>query len=153
MEKIKSVFIKGNIPSSKNSKVATSRGVFHSKAVSKFLREQGIQHYSSGRKEVTLYKTIPLKFPVKELKELFKDVQYPCELGLHFVRDKKTKFDFINISQIIMDILVAFDIIPDDNMDYIIPYAHVIDNRYYTVDKLNPGVYIVVKDNTLNKTI
>ena len=139
-----SVFIKGSIPSSKNSKVATSKGVFHSKTVGKFLREMGIQHYSSGRKEVTFYKTIPCVFPVKELKELFDGVEYPCEIGLHFVRQTKAKFDFINIAQILMDLLVAFEIIPDDNMDYIIPYAYKIDDRYYTIDKDNPGCWIVI---------
>ena len=148
----KVVFLDCQIPSSKNSKVATSTGVFHSKTVGKFLRAHGIQHYSSGRKEVTLYKTIPLMFPVKELKELFADVTYPCEVGLHFVRDTKAKFDFINICQIVMDLMVAFEIIPDDNMDYIIPYAHVIDGKYYSVDKTNPGVYIVVKDKTQEQT-
>ena len=140
----KVLFIKGSVPSSKNSKVATKTGVFHSKTVGKYLRSMGIQHYSSGRKEVTTYKTIPLIFPVNELKELFKDVKYPCEVGLHFVRETKAKFDFINIAQILMDLLVAFEIIPDDNMDYIIPMAYKIDDQYYTVDKNNPGVYVSI---------
>lgn len=139
------VFIKGQIPSSKNSKVATSKGVFHSKTVTKWLREQGIQHYSVSKKQVTLYKTKPCIFPVNDLKELFKDVQYPYEVGLHFVRNSKTKFDFHNISQIVFDLMVAFDIIEDDNMDCIIPYVHRIDNKYYSINKDNPGVWIIVK--------
>lgn len=51
-----------------------------------------------------------------------------------------------------MDLFVAFQIIPDDNMDYVIPYAHVMDNKYYSVDKNSPGCYIVVRNNTLQKT-
>lgn len=146
------VFISGNIPSSKNSKVATSRGVFHSKTVSKWLRMQGIQHYSSGRKEVVKYKTIPFIFPVEELKKLFESnfwktdnyKEEPIKIGLHFVRDKKTKFDFHNACQIIFDLLVAFDIIDDDNMDCVIPYAHKINGKYYSIDKLNPGCWITI---------
>ena len=44
------IFIKGNIPSLKNSKVKTSKGVFHSKTVTNFLRSYGIKSYSSQRK-------------------------------------------------------------------------------------------------------
>lgn len=138
----KMVFINGSIPSSKNSKVATARGVFHSKTVSKFLREMGIQHYSVSKKEVTYYKTRPCLFPVSELKELFSNSVYPVEVGLHFVRNNKTKFDFHNISQIVFDLMVAFDIIPDDNMDYVIPYALKLEDKYYSVDKNRPGVWI-----------
>ncbi len=141
---MKQCFISGNTPSSKNSKVATSRGVFHSKTVTKWLREQGIQSYSVSKKEVRLYKTKPCLFPVADLKSLFEGSQWPIEVGLHFVRSSKTKFDFHNISQIVFDLLVAFDIIPDDNMDYIIPYAFKKDERYYSIDKDNPGVWIVV---------
>ena len=60
------VFIKGNVPSSKNSRIATKRGVFHSKQVTNYLRDLGIQHFSSSKKEVKVYKTKPLLFPVNE---------------------------------------------------------------------------------------
>lgn len=139
------VFLGPNIPSSKNSKVATSKGVFHSKTVGKFLREIGIQHYSAGRKEVTLYKTKPCWFPYEELKELFKDVEYPCEVGLHFVRSSKTKFDFHNACQIIFDLLVAWDILEDDNMNCVIPYVLKIDEKWFSINKETPGVWITVK--------
>ena len=139
------VFIQGNIPSSKNSKVATSKGVFHSKTVTKWLREQGIQHYSVSKKEVTLYKTKPCIFPEKELRYfLSKNIERPLKLGIHFVRASKTKFDFHNICQIVMDLMVAFDIIEDDNMDCILPFPMQINGSWYSVDKNNPGVYIAI---------
>ena len=143
------VFISGNIPSSKNSKVATSKGVFHSKTVTKWLREQGIQHYSASKKEVTLYKTKPCVFPVKELKELVhlygqSRTGYPVKFGIHFVRQTKAKFDFHNICQILFDLMVAFDIIEDDNMDCILPFPMQIDGAWYSVDKNNPGAYITI---------
>jgi hypothetical protein len=144
------VFIKGNIPSSKNSKVATSKGIFHSKTVGKFLREMGIQHYSVSKKEITYYKIRPCMFPVKDLKDLISGSLKtgleggPIKIGVHFVRQTKSKFDFHNICQIIFDLMVAFDIIEDDNMDCILPFPMKIDNKWYTVDKDNPGCYISI---------
>ena len=147
------VFVKGNIPSSKNSKVATSKGVFHSKTVTKWLREQGIQHYSVSKKEVALYKTRPCVFPVKELKELFKDVEYPCEVGLHFVRQTKSRFDLINIAQIIMDLMVAFGIIDDDDTSHVVPRNVWINGQPSSVNKTNPGVFILILNKDERKEI
>lgn len=141
----KMVFISGSIPSSKNSKVATSKGVFHSKTVAKFLREQGILHYSASRKEVTYYKTKPCIFPEKELRYcLSTSTDKPLKLGIHFVRASKAKFDFHNICQILFDLMVAFDIIEDDNMDCILPFPMEIDGKWYSVDKNNPGCFISI---------
>jgi hypothetical protein len=152
------IFLHGNIPSSKNSKIATSKGVFHSKTVARFLREMGIQHYSASRKEVTYYKTKPCLFPVEELKQLIclarkeyyeekdsvRGFQEPLKIGLHFVRQTKARFDFHNICQIVFDLLVAFDIIEDDNMDCILPFPMEIDGKWYSVDKNNPGCWITI---------
>ena len=139
------VFIKGNIPSSKNSKVATAKGVFHSKTVTKWLREQGIQHYSVSKKQVIMYKTKPCRFPIQELKKLIGSAaERPIKLGVHFVRNSKTKFDFHNICQIVMDLMVAFDIIDDDNMDCILPFPMQIDEKWYSVNKEDPGCWISI---------
>lgn len=142
------VFIKGNIPSSKNSKVATKAGVFHSKAVGKFLRDQGIMHYSVSKKQITYYKTKPCVFPVKEISQLFstRSSGYPIKIGIHFVRQTKAKFDFHNICQILLDLMVAFDIIEDDNIDCILPFPMQIEGRWYSIDKENPGCYIAILD-------
>jgi hypothetical protein len=146
----KMVFVNGSIPSSKNSKVATSKGVFHSKTVGKFLREQGIQHYSVSKKQITYYKTRPCVFPVKELKDLISGSSKigseggPIKIGVHFIRQTKAKFDFHNICQILFDLMVAFDIIEDDNMDCILPFPMQIDGKWYSVDKDNPGAYISI---------
>ena len=144
----KMVFVNGSIPSSKNSKVATSKGVFHSKTVGKFLREQGIQHYSVSKKQITYYKTRPCVFPVKELKALISgsskigSEEKPIKIGVHFIRQTKAKFDFHNICQILFDLMVAFDIIEDDNMDCILPFPMQVNGKWYSVDKDNPGAYI-----------
>jgi len=69
------VFINGNVASSKNSKINTSKGSFMSKTVKKYLRSFGIQTFSSSRKSVTEYKTIPMTFPIEQLKEELKSDQ------------------------------------------------------------------------------
>lgn len=40
--------------------------------------------------------------------------------------------------------MVAFDIIEDDNMDCVLPFPLEINGKWYSVDKENPGAYIVV---------
>lgn len=142
----KAVFIKGSTPSSKNSKVATKTGIFHSKSVGKYLRSLGIQSYSVTRRTVTGYKTIPSTYPLNELKNLFKDAVKPIKIGLHFVRKDRKQFDFHNICQCPIDMLVAHGVIDDDNMDCLIPFPYQIDGRWYSIDKENPGVYITILD-------
>lgn len=141
------IFIKGNIPSLKNSKVKTSRGIFPSKTVTKFLRLKGIQAYSSSKKQVVEYKTRSNEFKeeTQKLKEYLANVKYPVELYFHFVRDSKRDFDFNNANQIILDLLTAHNIIPDDNMSYVIPIPYKKQRKWYTIDKDNPGVWIKLK--------
>jgi len=139
------IFIEGNVPSSKNSRINTSKGSFMSKTVMKYLRQHGIQGYSSSKKEVRGYKTRDITFPVDELRDLFSGFDYPIEVGFHFVRDSKRRFDFHNAVQIIFDLMTAFDIIEDDDMNCVIPTCIWIDDKPYTVDKNNPGVWITVK--------
>ena len=135
------VFIKYNTPSSKNSKI---NGKFFSKTVQKYLRNHGIKSFSSRKKTVEKYTTIPMTFPVEELKELFKNKEYPIIIGFHFIRDSKRQWDFVNIVQIILDLFTAFDIIEDDSIDYIIPMPFKIENKWYSINKENPGVIIKI---------
>ncbi len=140
------IFIPFNTPSLKNSKIKTSRGIFPSKTVKNYISNLGIQRYSASRKEVVGYKNRPNL--IEELRDKFNNVlegkEPPFEIGFHFVRKTKHKFDFNNANQIIADLLVAHGIIEEDNMDIFIPYAFKMNEQYYTVDKENPGVYIKI---------
>lgn len=138
------IFIEGNVPSLKNSKIKTTRGVFHSKTVKKYLQKIGIMKYSASRKEVVYYKTKDCLFPYEELLKEVKGKEYPIKIGFHFVRNSKRKFDFHNAVQIIADLIVAFDIIEDDNMDCFIPIPLKINKKYYSLDPDNAGVYIKI---------
>lgn len=140
------IFIPNNVPSLKNSKIKTSRGIFSSKTVKKYLSKLGIQSYSVSKKTVLGFVRRPNEFELlkPEFKTCLEGKLPPFEVGLHFVRDSKRAFDFNNASQIIADLMVAHGIIEDDNMNYFLPYPLKINNNAYTIDKENPGVYVSI---------
>lgn len=138
------LFIEHNVPSSKNSKINTSRGSFMSKTVKKYLRAHGIQSFSSRRKEVKPYKTIPMTFPVDELREMFSGTELPMFVGMHFIRGTRHKADFGNLQQILADLFVAFELIEDDNMDYFFAVPLNIEGKWYSYNKENPGVILKI---------
>lgn len=147
------IFIKGNVPSSKNSKVATKNGVFMSKTVRKYLQSLGVKNYSVGKKTVENYKTRPNLF-TQAITPMFNDpMESPHVIGLYFIRDSRRKFDFLNVAQVVCDLLVAHRVFVDDNMDCVIPMAFragpgfsqiwkVPVDSWYCVDKARPGVVI-----------
>jgi hypothetical protein len=140
------LFIPGAIPSLKNSKIKTAHGIFPSKTVAKFLRSYGIKSFSSSKKTVENYKTIPDTFRplAMELKELLKDEPTPYKLGFYFVRRTKSRFDFGNAVEIVSDLLSAYNAWEDDNCDIFLPFPMLRNGVVYEVNKDNPGVYITL---------
>lgn len=153
------IFIPGNVPSMKNSKVKTSRGIFNSPTVSKYIRSLGIQSFNSSKKIVKGYVSKDRPNIIENLRKDFlsmmKDKSYPIILGFHHVRSTKRKFDFSNSVEIIQDLLTAHDFIEDDNVHYLFPSVMSIDGElptpdnirttnWYSVDKNNPGVYLKI---------
>lgn len=154
---VEMIFIPGNIPSLKNSKVKTSRGIFSSPTVSKFLRSIGIQGFNSRKKTVKGYvdPTRPNQF--EALRSRFEAMKAgkgePLIIGYHQVRNSKRLFDFSNSVEIVQDLMTAHDFIEDDNVKHVFPVPmskeglliNPDDPRafpLYTVDKEKPGVYI-----------
>lgn len=153
------IFIPGNVPSLKNSKVKTSRGIFMSPTVNKYIRTLGIQKFNSRKKEVKGYvdPSRPNIFEAKRahFMSMMQNKSYPVFIGYHQVRNSKRKFDFSNSVEIIQDLLTAHDFIEDDNIAYVFPIPMTIDGKipvegkirdqeWYSVDKDNPGVYLKV---------
>lgn len=140
------IWIDGNVPSLKNSKIKTSRGIFPSKTVKKYLQGVGIQKYSVREKIVKGYVTRDNLFENlrPQFEEAMKDKKYPMKIGFHFVRNSKRSFDFHNAVQIIADLMVAHDFIEDDDMDHFIPVPLKIKGAFYSIDKERPGVYIKI---------
>lgn len=151
------IFIPFNTPTLKNSKVKTSKGIFSSATVSKYLRKLGIQSYSSSKKIVKGYVNRPNEFEKLRLQfeKSILNKGFPLLICFHFVRDSKRLFDFGNGTEIIMDLLTAHDIIPDDNVSFVFPSVMSIDGilpnennirelEWYSVNKEFSGVWIKI---------
>lgn len=153
------IFIKGNTPSLKNSKVKTSRGIFSSPTVNRYIRSLGIQKFSSSKKEVKGYADPSRPNQFEALRSQFAAMRAgkgdPIFIGYHQVRNSKRLFDFSNSVEIIQDLLTAHDFIEDDNVKYVFPIPMTIDGKlpvegkirneqWYSVDKENPGVYLKI---------
>lgn len=119
------IYLKGNVPSSKNSKQWTGKMLIQSKTVRNYLKEYEIQ-----------YKLYANKF-----KEMIKNKEKPYYIGFYFIRDSKRKFDYNNLTQLPQDLMVKHKWLEDDNADYIVPIG-----LGYTVDKAKAGLIITVLD-------
>lgn len=151
------IFVPGNVPSLKNSKVKTSRGIFHSPTVSKFIRSLGIQHFNSRKKEIKGYND-PLRPNVfeafrEEFERMKEGKSNPIIIGYHQVRNSKRLFDFSNSVELVQDLLTAHDFIEDDNVKFVFPVPMSVDGKLidasdprafplYSVNKEKPGVWI-----------
>lgn len=138
------IFIPGQIPSLKNSKVM---GKYPSKTVQKWLRTFGIQSYNSRRKEVNYFKRIPKLYDFTEICKPIKEcTNYPIKLGFHFVRKTRGTWDFNNCNHILTDLMTATNIIPDDDITHILPFPVLRGAKYWSYNPDSPGVYITILD-------
>lgn len=122
------IFIKGNTPSSKNSKqfVTLKNGktmLLNSKTVQKYIKE------SKGDWLVNK----------NEFLKMLKGKEKPYKIELYFIRDSRRKFDYINAAQIVFDLMQHYDYIDDDDSTNIIPVF-----KGFEVDKARAGVEIRV---------
>ena len=120
------IFIKGNTPSSKNSKqfVTLKNGktmLLNSKTVQKYIKE------SKG--DWILNKN--------NFKKMIKDKEKPYKIELFFIRDSRRRFDYINAAQIVFDLMQHYGYIEDDDSTNIIPIF-----KGFEVDKARAGVEI-----------
>ena len=151
------IWIPYNTPALKNSKVKTSKDIFSSPTVKKYLRKLGIQSYSSSKKTVLGYVKRQNEF--EQLRQQFEksliNKGFPVLILFNFIRDSKRLFDFGNATEIIMDLLTAHSIIPDDNVSFIFPSVMTIDGilpneenirelEWYSVNKDQAGVWIKI---------
>ena len=124
------IYLKGNVPSSKNSKQWTGKKLIPSKTVENYLEQYEIQ-----------YKLYANKF-----KEMIKDKKKPYYIGFFFIRNSKRKFDYNNLTQLPQDLMVKYKWLEDDNADYIVPIG-----LGYTVNKAKAGLIITVLDTKEDK--
>lgn len=114
-------FIPGNVPSSKNGKIWTGKRLIWSKAATKYIKDTDIFW-----KEQSLY-----------FRNEYSSKKFPLRVSFKFIRGSKHKFDYVNPLQTVLDLMVRFEWIPDDNADIILPVF-----ESYEYDKENPGVII-----------
>ena len=94
-----------NVPSSKNNKFWTGK---------RLIKNQLSINYEKWLLPQLLEKK-------EEWDEATKNLDYPYEIKFFFYRDSKRRFDYVNIVQIIADLLQKAGYIEDDSMEYFIP--------------------------------
>lgn len=124
------IFIKGNTPSSKNGRV------FNTKRLRSFDSPQTAKYKKASKQDYLDNKEAFLK--------KLEGKSQPYKVGLHFVRESRRKYDWVNPVQTVQDFMVANGWIEDDNTSIMFPFPLEIDGVYTTYDKENPGVYIEV---------
>jgi hypothetical protein len=130
---MKSIFIPGNVASSKNSKQWTGKYLVDGKVAQKY------------RIDTAWY----WKLNKGEFHRMLEGKDKPYKVGFFFVRDSRRKFDFVNMVQICQDLMVANQWLLDDNCNEMLPFPvpeldPLYGTRWYAVDKDKPGVYISV---------
>lgn len=141
--KAKAVFIHLNTPSSKNSKriIVKEKNekcpvchradyytiLIHSKTTAKYIKMSKLDWLEQ-------------KAPFRHLS---KGAALPLVVGMHFVRGTKHKYDWINMVQIVQDLMVEYHWIEDDNVEHLIPIPFKMKGEYSSYDKERPGVWIV----------
>ena len=99
-------FIGKNVPSSKNSKIVTkSKRVIQSKLCHEYRSIMG-QRFQQN---------------LQEWENMKKGKQYPIKVGFYFYRDSRRRWDFVNIVQIIADMMQEYLYLPDDDTKHFIP--------------------------------
>lgn len=76
---------------------------------------------------------------IKKFKKMIEHKIKPIKIGFYFIRDSRRKFDYVNIAQYPLDLMVKHGWIDDDNCNEIIPVF-----LGYRVDKFKSGMIIKI---------
>ena len=121
------IFIPHNVPSSKNSKIWTGKHLIWSKTATKYVKDTD-----------KYWREFALIFIAESLKHSYTLVT-PLRVSFKFVRGSKHKFDYVNPLQTVLDLMVRYNWIPDDNADIILPVFEP-----YEYSKERPGIIIKI---------
>jgi len=117
------IFIPVNVPSSKNGKTWTGKRLVWSKSAQKYVK--ATKTFWEFHQEHFIRKSAGKALPLK--------------VSFKFIRGTRHKFDYVNPLQTVLDLMVTYGWIPDDNADEILPVFEP-----YEYNKDNPGVVIKV---------
>lgn len=115
------IFIPYNVPASKNNRVWTGTYFVVSAAVRKW-RKNTDEYWERYKKEFL---------------EKIKYLRRPYFIHLTFIRKSRHTFDYTNAGDTVMDAMVEYEWLNDDNSDIATPVY-----GKYEYDKTNPGTYI-----------
>src|SRR5687767_15927252 len=116
-------WISGNTPSSKNGRVWTGNNFLPSAYTRVWIRRTKPEWEAQKDKFI----------------EAVKNLGKPYYIEFTFIRKSRHRFDYINIAQVVHDMMTEYGWLNDDNADEMKPYFG--DYKY---DKDNPGVVIRV---------
>lgn len=122
------IFIRGNVPSSKNSK----QFVTLKNGKTALISSKIVQNYVKNSKAEWLINK-------QKFLKIIAGKEKPYNIKLYFVRDSRRKFDYINAAQIIFDLMQDYGYIEDDDTTNVIPVF-----SGFTVNKEKAGVWIDV---------
>ncbi len=122
------IYVPGNVPSAKNSKQKTKFGIISSKASLRYKHDM-TPIYNSLR---------------RDFQHLLMSHSAPYNIGFHFIRATKGRFDFNNMTQMVQDMMVASNWIEDDNVRNMIPFPLIVNGRFVSLSKEQAGVIIAV---------
>jgi len=128
------IFIRGNVPSSKNSRIWSSKcnRSIESKATRSY-KKNSEEYWDRGR---------------AVFKSALEGKEKPYRVGFKFIRKKKkdedrcrNRFDYVNPLQTVQDEMVRHGWLEDDNADVLLP---VLEQYEFDLDDDKLGVYIEV---------
>lgn len=108
-----SIFIPGNVPSSKNNRVWTGKFYVASKATQ--LYKKSIKNFMQEHKQEWL--------------EALNHLSKPYKVYFKFYRKTNHAFDYINPLQTIQDEMVHYGWLEDDNADVLLPILEPYEDR------------------------
>lgn len=133
------IFIPGEVPSLKNSKVLYLKN--------KNTKDGGTRKIPAitSSNFVKKYKAESCwyyKLFAQNFRAMLKDKPKPYIIEFQFVREYHDIWDFANMVQMPQDMMVDFKWIEDDNVNVILPMPNVVEP--YLINPLRPGVWIKV---------
>lgn len=144
LDKIDSLFIPGEVYSSKNSKqifmksVGKSKWKFNGKPCIPFITDSApVKKY---KKEVKRH----YKSQLGKFLEMIDGKMLPVVVEFTFARKTKGRFDFNNMTELVQDMMVNCGWLPDDDIRHILPIPPLPPKEPFLLSKDDPGVYIRV---------
>lgn len=103
--------------------------------------------------QIVTVKGRPMMIPSKEYRQYEKDcepfipkipkpIDYPVTVSAHFYKNTKRVCDLVNCLQALLDILVKYGVIADDNYTVV----KSVDRSRVSVDRENPRTDVLITD-------